>query len=93
MKESNKAATTWLRPCEVTNVNKDTKKLNAAVALEALGYLEAEEQLTEDQISQVASLCERLTSTPLYDDGPESNAVDFQHALKLIEEYLEEEGV
>jgi len=74
-------------------INKDTKKLNAGIAILALGYLDTDCQLDEGQFLQVSSLCERLGNTSLYGDGQENNPMAFQHAINMIEEYLEEEGV
>jgi len=72
----------------------DTKKLNAAVAIISLQLMDAQGGLTEEEVSKVTTLCDRLIETDLYkEDGEHQNKSCIQHAIKLIEEYLEEEGV
>jgi len=73
---------------------KDTKKLNAGIAIICLRLMDTEEKLTEDDVAKVIALCERLVNTDLYkEDGKDQNKSCIQHSIKLIEEYLEEEGV
>jgi len=73
---------------------KDTKKLNAGIAIVCLQLLDSQHRLTEDQVQKVTSLCERLLRTSLYkEDGVEQDQAAIQHSISLIEEYLEEEGV
>lgn len=72
----------------------ETKKLNAGIALVCLQLMDSQDGLTEDQVLQITALCERLLGTSLYkNDGVEQDQASIQHAIKLIEEYLEEEGV
>lgn len=69
------------------------KKLNAAIAIMALNFADTDGRVNEKQFLKISALCERLATTPLYEDGKESDEDKIQHAIKLIEEYLEEEGV
>jgi len=72
---------------------KDTKKLNAGIAIMALAFADAQGRANEDQFLKIRVLCERLTNTSLYGDSDNSDEEKIQHAIKLIEEYLEEEVV
>lgn len=83
MKESN----------AVTNENKDIKKLNASLAIMSLSFIDAADRLNEDQYLMVRSLCERLANTPIYTDGRDGDKEIIHYTIRLIEEYLHEEGV
>ena len=72
----------------------DTKKLNAYIAIIFLHYIGQQELPTENQVLKITSLCDRLVGTSLCtDEISEQDKIGIQHAIKLIEEYLEEEGV
>ncbi len=72
---------------------KDTKKLNASLAIMSLSFVDAADRLNEDQYLIVSTLCERLANTSLYTDGRGGDKEIIQHAIRIIEEYLKEEGV
>ena len=73
---------------------KDTKKLNAGIAIIALQNIHEQGGLSEDQLLTPMSLSERLTKTALYKyDGAEQDQAGIQQAFDLIEEYLQEQGV
>ena len=79
---------------EVVSVLKDTKKLNAGIAIIALQNIHEQGGLSEDQLLTATSLSERLTKTALYKyDGEEQDQSGIQQAFALIEEYLKEQGV
>ena len=73
---------------------KDTKKLNAGIAIIALQNIHQQEGLTEEQLLDVMNLSERLTKTALYKyDGEEQEQAAIQQAFAMMEEYLKEQGV
>ena len=73
---------------------KDTKKLNAGLAIIALQNIHEQGGLSEDQLLNATSLSERLTNTALYKhDGEDQDQAGIQQAFTLIEEYLKEQGV
>jgi len=75
-------------------INKETKKLNALVAFGCLIYAVDEGRATKNQLNSFKALLLRIDGTPLgKEDGGEQDQIGIQHAIKLIEEYLEEEGV
>ena len=79
---------------EVASVLKDTKKLNAVIAIIALQNIDEQGRLSEDQLLTAISLSKRLTKTALYkDDGTNQDQATIQQAFTLIEEYLKEQGV
>ena len=79
---------------EVVIAEKDTKRLNAGIAIIALQNIHEKGGLSEDQILIATSLSERLTKTALYNcDGEEQDQDGIQQAFVLIEEYLKEQGV
>ena len=76
---------------EVVSVLKDTKKLNAGIAIIALQNIHEQGGLSEDQLLTATSLSERLTKTALY--GKEQEQAAIQQAFAMMEEYLKEQGV
>ena len=79
---------------EIVSAEKDTKKLNAGIAIIALQNIHEQGGLSEDQLLTATSLSERLTKTALYKyDGEDQNQAGIQQAFALIEEYLKEQGV
>ena len=79
---------------EIVSAEKDTKKLNAWIAIIALQNIHEQGGLSEDQLLTATSLSERLTKTALYKyDGEDQNQAGIQQAFALIEEYLKEQGV
>ena len=73
----------------VSNVN-DAKKLNACIAFLCLQDLD--NQGCVDDTSVIEKLAERISKTPAYTDPSETE--DFiKQSIKLIEEYLKEQGV
>ena len=79
-------------PDEVTQDS--TKRLNAGIAIIALGNMHQEERLSDNQLEKCVSLSERLTKTALYKYGREKQDQDaIQQTFVLIEEYLKEQGV
>ncbi len=79
---------------EVASVLKDTKKLNAGIALLALKNFGEAQVLSEEDYPKTVAMAYRLGKTPLYKDSKDSdNASHIQQAFALIEEYLKEQGV
>ena len=79
---------------EVVSAEKDTKKLNAGIAVNALQNIHQQGRLSDNQLKTFISLIERLTKTALYKyDGKDQNQSGIQQAFVLIEEYLKEQGV
>ena len=80
---------------------KDTKKLNAGIALMALQSADGTTGLKPADFERVAQLVERLTKTTVMqeiytEDESVSGALDTaltEHAITMIEEYLKEQGV
>ena len=79
---------------EVVIAEKDTKRLNACIAIIALGNIHQEERLSDNQLEKCVSLSERLIKTALYKYcGEEQDQDAIQQSFVLIEEYLKEQGV
>ena len=80
---------------------KDTKKLNAGIALLALRSADEITGLNSEDFERVAALVKRLTKTAVMQEiyaGDESVSITLdtaltEHAINMIEEYLEEQGV
>lgn len=80
---------------------KDTKKLNAGIALIALQGADENTGLKSEDFERVAVLVKRLKKTAVMqeintEDAVVSNALDtalVEHAITMIEEYLKEQGV
>ena len=80
---------------------KDTKKLNAGIAIMALQGAEEVTGLKPEDFQRVAVLVKRLTKTAVMqeiyteDESVSSvlNAALTEHAINMIEEYLKEQGV
>ena len=79
---------------EVVSAEKDTKELNAGIALLALQSFDEAQVLSEEDYTKTVAMAYRLEKTPLYKDSKDSdNASHIQLAFALIEEYLKEQGV
>ena len=79
---------------EVVSAEKDTKELNAGVAMLALQSFDEARVLSEEDYAKIVAMAHRLEKTPLYKDSKDSdNAIHIQQAFTLIEEYLKEQGV
>ena len=86
---------------EVVSAEKDTKKLNAGIALMALQCAEEVTGLKPEDFQRVAELVKRLTKTAVMqeiyaEDESVSSTLDTaltEHAINMIEEYLKEQGV
>ena len=80
---------------------KDTKKLNAGIALLALRSADEITGLKSEDFERVAALVKRLMKTSVIqeiytEDGSVSSVLDtalIEHAINMIEEYLKEQGV
>ena len=80
---------------------KDTKKLNAGIALLALRSADEITGLKSEDFERVAALVKRLMKTAVMqetytEDGSVSSVLDtalIEHAINMIEEYLKEQGV
>ena len=73
---------------------KDTKKLNAGIAIIALQNIDEQGGLSEDQLLTAMSLSKRLTKTAIYiGDGTNQDQDGIHQAFAMIEEYLKEQGV
>ena len=86
---------------EVVSAEKDTKKLNAGIALMALQGAEEVQGLKPEDFQRVSVLVKRLTKTSVMqeiyaEDESVSSVLDTaltEHAINMIEEYLKEQGV
>ena len=79
---------------EVVSAEKDTKKLNAGIAIIALQKIDEQGGLSEDQLLTAMSLSGRLTKTAIYKgDGTNQDQAVIQQSFAMIEEYLKEQGV
>ena len=80
---------------------KDTKKLNAGIALMALQGADKAQGLKPEDFERVAELVKRLTKTAIMqeiytEDELVSSVLDTaltEYAIAMIEEYLKEQGV
>ena len=79
---------------EVVSAEKDTKKLNAGIALLCLHNMQQEGLLSEEEFNTIAKQCERLKGLPLYNESNnEQDKTFISHAISTVEEYLKEQGV
>ena len=78
---------------EVASVLKDTKKLNAGIALICLGSYRDDGKITQEQFNRISRLAERCVNTSLMIEGEVNDAVYIEQAIAHIEEYLKEQGV
>ena len=79
---------------DVVSAEKDTKELNAGIALLALQSFDEAQVLSEEDYAKTVAMAYRLEKTPLYKDSKDSdNDGHIQQAFALIEEYLKEQGV
>ena len=86
---------------EVASVLKDTKKLNAGIALLVLEGADEITGLKSEVFERVTALVKRLMKTVVIqeiytEDGSVSSVLDTaltEHAIAMIEEYLKEQGV
>ena len=80
---------------------KETKKLNAGIALIALQGADEAQGLKPEDFERVDQLVKRLTKTTVMqeictEDESVSSTLDTdltEHAIAMIEEYLKEQGV
>lgn len=80
---------------------KDTKKLNAGIALMALQSADEITGLKSEDFERVVVLAKRLAKTAIVqeiytEDESVSSVLDTaltEHAIAMIEEYLKEQGV
>ena len=94
MKENNEVVKGIHTVGAVLSAEKDTKKLNAGIAIVALQNIDEQGGLSEDQLLTAMSLSKRLTKTALYiGDGTNQDQAGIHQAFAMIEEYLKEQGV
>ena len=80
---------------------KDTKKLNAGIALMALKGADEVQGLKPEDFERVSELVKRLTKTAVMQEiytedesvGSTLDTALTDHAIAMIEEYLKEQGV
>ena len=72
---------------------KDTKKLNAGIALVCLGSYLDDGKLTQEQFNRISRLAERCVNTSLMIESEVNDAEYIEQAIAYIEEYLKEQGV
>ena len=86
---------------EVVSAKKDTKKLNAGIALMALQGADEVSGLKQEDYNRVVELVKRLEKTAVMqeinsEEEVVASALDIaltEHAINLIGEYLKEQGV
>ncbi len=78
---------------EVASVLKDTKKLNAGIALVCLGAYLDDGMITQEQFNRISRLAEKCMNTSVTIESEVNDAEYIEHAIAYIEEYLKEQGV
>lgn len=78
---------------EVASVLKDTKKLNAGIALVCLGSYLDDGKITQEQFKRISCLAERCMNTSFMIESEVNDAEYLEQAIAYIEEYLQEQGV
>ncbi len=78
---------------EVASVLKDTKKLNAGIALVCLGAYLDDGMITQEQFNHISRLAEKCMNTSVTIESEVNDAEYIEHAIAYIEEYLQEQGV
>ena len=83
-------------PCDVgvvLSVLKDTKKLNAGIALVCLGSYLEDGMITQEQLERIRVLADRGKNTPIAKES-ETNDVEYiEQSIAYLEEYIKEQGV
>ena len=77
----------------VLSVLKDTKQLNAGIALICLGSYLEDGMITQEQFERIRVLADRGKNTPIAKES-ETNDVEYiEQSIAYLEEYLKEQGV
>jgi hypothetical protein len=77
----------------VLSAEKDTKKLNAGIALVCLGSYLDDGKITQEQFKRISCLAERCMNTSLMIESEVNDAEYIEQAIAYIEDYLKEQGV
>ena len=77
----------------VLSAEKDTKKLNAGIALVCLGSYLDDGMITQEQFNRISRLAEKCKNTSVMAESEVNDAEYIEHAIAYIEEYLQEQGV
>ena len=93
MKENNEVVKGIHTVGSVLSAEKDTKKLNAGIALFCLGSYLEDGMITQEQFERIRVLADRGKNTPIAKES-ETNDVEYiEQSIAMIEEYLKEQGV
>ena len=77
----------------VLSAEKDTKKLNAGIALVCLGSYLEDGMITQEQFNRISRLAQKCMNTSVMVESEVNDAEYIEHAIAYIEEYLKEQGV
>ena len=93
MKENNEVVKGIRSVDAVLSAEKDTKKLNAGIALVCLGSYLDDGMITQEQFNRISRLAEKCMNTSVMVESEVNDAEYIEHAIAYIEEYLQEQGV
>ena len=77
----------------VLSVLKDTKKLNAGIALICLGSYLEDGMITQEQFERIRVLADRGKNTPIAKESETDDVEYIEQSIAYLEEYLKEQGV
>ena len=78
---------------EAVSVLKDTKKLNAGIALVCLGSYLEDGMITQEQFERISRLAQKCMNTSVMIESEVNDAEYIEQAIAYIEDYLKEKGV
>lgn len=77
---------------EVVIAEKDTKKLNAGIALVCLGSYLDDGRITQEQFNRISRLAQKCKNTSVT-ESEVNDAEYIEQAIAYLEDYLQEQGV
>ena len=78
---------------EVVSAEKDTKKLNAGIALVCLGVYLEDGLISEEQFKRISVLANKCYNTSVAKESETHDVEYIEQSIAMIEEYLKEQGV
>ena len=77
----------------VLSAEKDTKKLNAGIALVCLGAYLEDGLISEEQFKRISVLANKCYNTSVAKESETHDVEYIEQSIAMIEEYLKEQGV
>lgn len=77
----------------VLSAEKDTKKLNAGIALVCLGTYLDDGMITQEQFNRISRLAQKGKNTSVMIESEINDAEYIEQSIAYLEEYIKEQGV